>query len=121
MADKLQEALATVDPQLAEWADAFIFGEVWARPGLSEDERMLVAITSLATTEHPAQLKNYLHGALEAGIPASKIHEALVMLVVYNGFPTALAALSCWREVASAARRRGIEIDVPHLGTEFTG
>ena len=115
MADKLQDALASVDPDLARWADEFIFGGVWGRPGLTQDERMLVAITSLATSEHPAQLKNYLHGALEAGIPASKIHEALVMLVVYNGFPTALAALSCWRDVAEAARRRGVPIEVAHL------
>ena len=29
---------------------------------------MLVAITALAATEQPAQLRNYLHGALRQGI-----------------------------------------------------
>jgi alkylhydroperoxidase/carboxymuconolactone decarboxylase family protein YurZ len=115
MAGQLQEALAALDPQLAQWADSFVFGEVWGRAGLSQDERMLVAITALAATGHPVQLKNYLHGALDAGIAASKIHEALVMLTVYCGFPAALSSLSCWKQVAASARRRGVPIDVEHL------
>jgi alkylhydroperoxidase/carboxymuconolactone decarboxylase family protein YurZ len=104
-ADQLQAALAALDPQLAEWADDFIFGQVWGRPGLAHEERMLVAITALAAGEHPAQLKNYLHGALQDGTPPEKIHEALLMLVVYCGFPTALTALSQWRSVVEAAAR----------------
>lgn len=109
-ADKLQEALAALDPQLVEWADGFIFGEVWGREGLSFEERMLVAISQLAATNRPVQLKNYLFGALEAGIPARKIHEALIMLTVYTGFPNALGAMACWDEVCAASRRRGIDL-----------
>jgi 4-carboxymuconolactone decarboxylase len=113
-ADKLQAAMAALDPQLVEWADGFIFGEVWGRPGLSFEERMLVAISQLAATNRPAQLKNYLFGAIEAGIPAVKIHEALVMLTVYTGFPNALGALACWDEVCASLRRRGVDLgDVP--------
>lgn len=108
----LQEALAALDPQLAEWADSWIFGEVWARPGLPHDERMLVAITALASTGKTTQLRNYLFGAVEAGVSARKIHEALVMLVVYCGFPTALAAIVVWKDVKDSARRRGIELDL---------
>jgi 4-carboxymuconolactone decarboxylase len=115
-ADGLNAALAQLDPQMAEWSDSFVFGAVWGRPGLSHDERMMVAITALAATEHPAQLRNYLHGALEAGIPSSKIHEALVMMTVYAGFPTALSALVVWKEVVASARRRGIKVDIPEVG-----
>jgi len=67
---------------------------------------MLVAITALAATEHPAQLRNYLHGALQAGISARKINEALLMMVVYAGFPTALSALVVWKDVVASARAR---------------
>jgi 4-carboxymuconolactone decarboxylase len=97
---------------MAEWSDTFIFGEVWGREGMSQDERMLVAITALAAREHPAQLRNYLHGALEAGISARKIHEALVMMVVYAGFPTALTSLVVWKEVVTSARRHGLKVDL---------
>ena len=110
--DQLQSALAEIDAGMADWANRFVFGEVWGRDGISQDERMLVAITALAASGHQGQLRNYLHGALEAGIPAQKLHEALVMLVVYVGFPTAIAALVTWKEVVDSARRHGVEVDL---------
>lgn len=115
-ADHLQSILASFDQGMADYADDFIFGQVWARPGLSFEERMLVAITALAAGEHPNQLRNYLHGALQDGIPASKIHEIMVMLAVYCGFPTALEGMILWREVVAAARKQGIEIDIDLAG-----
>jgi hypothetical protein len=33
-ADALQADLAGLDVGVAEWADDFIFGQVWGRPGL---------------------------------------------------------------------------------------
>lgn len=110
--EQLTEVMASLDPQLPVWADDFIFGQLWGREGISFEERMLVAITALAATEHTDQLRNYLHGALQDGMSARKIHEALVMMVVYAGFPTALTSLVVWKEVVAAARRRGLELDL---------
>ena len=110
--EQLRNELASLDPAMAEWADGFIFGDVWGREGITQDERMLVAISALAATEHPSQLKNYLHGALQAGISARKVNEALLMMVVYAGFPTALGALVVWKDVLAAARRQGVPIDL---------
>jgi 4-carboxymuconolactone decarboxylase len=93
------EALRAVDPDLLRWADDFIFGDVWTRPGISFEDRMLVAIVSLASCGQLQQLRNYLHGALQAGIDPDRIGEALKMLVVYVGFPTAIAALDLFRGV----------------------
>lgn len=92
-ADKLQAALEALDPDLARWANEFVFGEVWADGALSFDERQLVAITALATLNRLNQLRNYLHGALQAGIPAAKLREVMKMLTVYAGFPVAIEAL----------------------------
>ncbi|HEX3359839.1 MAG TPA: carboxymuconolactone decarboxylase family protein [Solirubrobacterales bacterium] len=102
MAPRLQEALGSLDPELAEIADDFIFGRVWTGEGIAFEERMLVAITALAAGDHQEQLRNYLHGALQAGIEAEKLHEALKMLVVYCGFPTALHALGTFTKVRDA-------------------
>jgi 4-carboxymuconolactone decarboxylase len=96
---ELGEALRALDPDLLAWADGFIFGEVWTRPGLSFEDRMMVAIVSLASCGQLAQLRNYLHGALQAGIDPVRIQEALKMLVVYVGFPVALDALVVYQEV----------------------
>ena len=102
----LGEALADLDPELLQWADEFIFGKVWSRPGLAFEDRTLVAITALAAQGATTQLRNYLHGALQDGMDADRIREALLMLVVYVGFPTALGALVVFKEVLEAHERR---------------
>lgn len=94
--------MRSMDPALPSWSDEFIFGTVWARPGLAHEERMLVAISSLASLGHIAQLRNYLHGALQDGIAATKLHEAILMLSVYAGFPAMFTALDCLREVRAS-------------------
>lgn len=110
--DQLQAKLASLDSGLAEMADEFIFGRIWGRPGLDQDSRMLVAITALAATGKEAQLRNYLWGAIQAGMSARRVHEALVMMVVYAGFPTGVAALDCWKGVVDSALRQGLELDL---------
>jgi 4-carboxymuconolactone decarboxylase len=107
-ADALQALLRSADPEMADWADDFIFGKVWGREGLTHDERMLLAISQLAGGEHLDLLKNYLHGALQAGIPVRKIHEAIVQNVVYCGFPKTVPAVHAWRDVLRAAVRAGV-------------
>lgn len=103
--ESLQRALAALDEQLADYADEFIFGQVWSREGLVFEDRMLVAITALAMAGRDDQLRNYLHGALQEGIAYERLHEALAMLIVYAGFPTALGALGILREVQAAHAR----------------
>jgi 4-carboxymuconolactone decarboxylase len=110
--ETLQGILNGYDRGMGGYVDEFIFGQVWARPGLTFEERMIVAITALAATEHPNQLRNYLHGALQDGIPASKIHEIVVMLAVYCGFPTALEAMTEWQSVLRSVRKQGMALDI---------
>jgi 4-carboxymuconolactone decarboxylase len=111
--EALQANVGSIDPRLARWADDFIFGDVWTDEGLAVDDRQLVAIVALAATGNTGQLRNYLHGALQDGFDARRLHEALLMLVVYVGWPTAIGAMDVWRDVVLSARRRGVEVDVP--------
>ena len=108
-ADGLMAAVKAIDPRLAEWSDSFVFGQVWADSLLSFEEQMLVALTALGSTGQVMQLRSYLHGALQAGLDPDKIQDALVMLVVYTGFPNALTVLAEWRSVRSTHERRAAE------------
>ncbi|SOD71794.1 4-carboxymuconolactone decarboxylase [Jatrophihabitans sp. GAS493] len=92
-ADRLQEALVSLDPTVARWADEFVFGEVWAGEALAHRDRMLVAIAMLSATTRRNQLRNYLHGALQDGIAEAELREIMKMLVVYSGFPAALEGM----------------------------
>jgi 4-carboxymuconolactone decarboxylase len=96
---ELGAALSAVDPDLLRWADGFIFGDVWTGDAISFEDRMMVAIVSLASCGQLAQLRNYLHGALQAGIDPVRIQESLKMLVVYIGFPAGIAALGVFQDV----------------------
>ena len=111
--DLFTEGLIELDPRMAEWSDGWIFGEVWDGEGIELEDRVLVAIIALAATGAVEQLRNYLHGALQNGFDGRRIHEALLMLPVYVGFPTAIKALVTWRKVVDSARRRGIPVDIP--------
>jgi len=72
---------------------------------LSRPLTVVVALIALATQGHHAQLKNYLHGALQDGIPEAKLRQALTMLVVYAGFPVAIQALDVLGQVVAIEAR----------------
>ena len=106
--EQLQAGVEALDEGLARWVDEFVFGDVWQRPGLDYRERMLAAIASLAALKNHDQLRAYLFGALQAGVPVDAVREVLVMQVVYAGFPVAIQALSVWEEVLASAERSGL-------------
>lgn len=95
----------SLDADLGAVADEFIFGRMWTREGLEFEDRMLVAMVALAATGNTDQLRNYLHGALQDGMDADRIHEAFAMLVVYVGFPTGLSALGLLKDVRESHAR----------------
>ncbi len=107
--DQLGDALAAVEPALRDWADEFIFGSVWDREGIDFDDRMVVAVVALAAREQQTQLRNYLHGALQGGVDPRRLHEALLMLVVYIGFPAAIQALATFKDVLATHERHAGE------------
>jgi alkylhydroperoxidase/carboxymuconolactone decarboxylase family protein YurZ len=110
----LRDFVASLDPQLAEWGRVVVTDGVWKRDGLSREERLLVAVAALAVSGHEGHLRNYLHTALHAGVPASKLHETILMMVVYGGWPTVTTALTVWQEVVRSARRQGLTIDIEY-------
>ena len=84
---------------MALWSDDFVFGRVWAGEDLSWEQQMLVAITALAALGNHAQLRNYLHGALQGGVSEGAVRQALSMLTVYAGFPVGIQALNVLKAV----------------------
>lgn len=110
--ESLQAVAGELDPQMPEFIDGFVFGTIWDRPGLSFEERMLIAIGALASQGKTDQLVNYLFGGFDAGVPPRKMKEAIVMAFVYGGFPNASSAMMLWRDVVERARRRGIEVNL---------
>lgn len=100
------EALQDVAPELAHDVVAHGFGEVYARPGLSRQQRQLVTLGMLcALGDCEAQLETHVDTSLNVGLTPFEIVAALSQGSVYCGFPRALNAVLVARRVFD---RRGL-------------
>jgi len=72
-----QALLGDVAPKLAQLTDDVLFGDVWARPGLSPRDRSLVTVSALIALNRPDQLRSHLARALDNGMSKDEISEAL--------------------------------------------
>ena len=92
--DAVIKSLESIAPDLGKYIIEFAFGDIYARQGLTLQERELITITSLLTAGGcETQLKVHINGALNTGITPEKIIEAFIQCVPYVGFPRVLNAV----------------------------
>lgn len=85
-----------------------VYGSIWARPGLSRQERMACALAALCALQNPGALEKHCRAALEIGLEPRAIVEIVVQTGIYRGFAATEAAL----EVAARVfRERGIALE----------
>jgi 4-carboxymuconolactone decarboxylase len=95
---RAQALLGDVAPKLAQLTDDVLFGDVWARPGLSPRDRSLVTVSALIALNRPDQLRSHLARAMDNGLSKDEISEALTHLAFYAGWPNAIGAAGVARE-----------------------
>ena len=77
-----------------------LMGQIWARPGLARRDRRLVTLTIAAVTGQRDPLANHLHAALQSGdLSADELHEWVVHLAHYGGWPAGTTAYALLREL----------------------
>jgi 4-carboxymuconolactone decarboxylase len=94
------DSLADINPALGHHVAAFVFGDIYDRPGLDPRSRQLVTLgvlTALGGCE--PQLKVHIGAALNVGLSHEEITEALLHAAVFCGFPRAVNATFAAREV----------------------
>ena len=79
-----------------------LFGEVWARPGLSLRDRELITVSVIAALGRERQLRLHLRGALNAGLTREELIETFMHLAYYAGYPAGFTALAIAKEVFDA-------------------
>ncbi|RFU38056.1 carboxymuconolactone decarboxylase family protein [Actinomadura logoneensis] len=90
---RVVESLADVSPELGHQIVAWAFGDMYARPELPPRDRQLVTLgvlTALGGCE--LELDVHINAALNVGLTATEISEALLHSAVYAGIPRALNA-----------------------------
>jgi 4-carboxymuconolactone decarboxylase len=94
-----QNLFGDVAPKFAQLTDDVLFGDVWARPGLSPRDRSLATVSALVAMNRPDQLRHHLERALENGLSRDELIEAITHLAFYAGWPCGVTAVGVAKEV----------------------
>jgi 4-carboxymuconolactone decarboxylase len=100
MVDRFRE----ISPDLVRFIIEFAYGDVIARPVLTDRSKALCTVallTALATAQ--PQLKLQIAAALHIGVSREEIVEAIQQMAVYAGFPAALNGIGAAKQVFAAS------------------
>ena len=94
------DGLKSISPELGEFIVEFAYGDVISRTGLTLKQRELSTIAMLGAMNCCApQLKVHIHGCINVGCTKNEIIETLLQICVYAGFPAAINAMNCAKEI----------------------
>ena len=77
-----------LSPELYELSVGHLFGDVWARPGLSLRERQLVTLAANIALARPTGNHSHYRSAEHIGITREEIVEVIIQVGHYAGWPT---------------------------------
>jgi 4-carboxymuconolactone decarboxylase len=94
-AEQIYREVMTVDPPTGATpfdraTRDFLFGDVWARPGLSRRDRRWVTLTCVAAADAAEPMDAHVYAAMNSGdIDLSEMLEFVLQFAVYCGWPKA--------------------------------
>jgi 4-carboxymuconolactone decarboxylase len=91
-------------PKLVQLTEDVLFADVWERKELSKRDRSLITVAALVALNRPDQLRFHLGRAVENGVRAEELIEAITHLAFYSGWPNAMTAMTIAKELFSKAR-----------------
>lgn len=111
--NRLTDQLRDIAPDAEKWIHDFVFGTVYAREGLTDEEKAVATITTLAALGGcERELRSHIQTALNVGV-ATFLHMA-----PYAGFPRTLNALFTAKEVFELRGVTVAGIEKPKVGEE---
>lgn len=81
-----------VVPRLAELIDDVVYGDIWARPGLTKRERSLITVAALIGMKQTEPMRSHMEKALDNAVTPDEISELITHVAFYAGFPASLSA-----------------------------
>ncbi|HLS17830.1 MAG TPA: carboxymuconolactone decarboxylase family protein [Paenalcaligenes sp.] len=95
---EIGESFAEVAPDLKRMVVEFAFGDVYSRPGLDNQQKVLCTISALVAQGTP-QIGMHVVTGLNVGLTPDEIIGSIMHLIPYVGFPRALNALKVAQDV----------------------
>ena len=87
------EKMNQISPDFTRYLLEFVFGEIYARPGLDIKTKEAVTIAGMVTLGATLQLKVHVHAALNLGFTKQEIIEMILQLAPIAGFVRAMDGL----------------------------
>ena len=88
--DKRMAASGDFGAPLQNVINAYVYGDVWERTGLSNAERSLVMLAITAASNRPAEFRVHAKGALANGCTRAQVQDLLLLITMYCGIPAAI-------------------------------
>src|SRR5699024_28449 len=86
------EGFKDIAPDLEDFVVEFAFGDIYDRPGLSDQQKVLATISALVGQGLP-QIGMHVETGLVVGLKPEEIVACILHLIPYAGFPKVLNAL----------------------------
>ncbi|MGN7799588.1 bifunctional 3-oxoadipate enol-lactonase/4-carboxymuconolactone decarboxylase PcaDC [Leifsonia sp. 22587] len=102
----VDRANAAITPETAAFQDfitRYAWGEVWARPQLTRQQRSIATLASLVTGGHENEFRMHVRAALRNGLSRTEIAEVVHHTALYAGLPAANSAMAVLRDVLAEA------------------
>src|SRR6185437_16602664 len=70
--------------------NAYVYGDIWERQGLTDAMRSLVMLAITAAANRPAEFRVHAKGALANGCTMAQVQDLLLLITMYCGIPAAI-------------------------------
>lgn len=105
------EGFKEVAPDLENYVVEFAFGDVYARPGINNQQKVIATISALVAQGLP-QIEMHVKTGLAVGLTPEEIVGAIMHLIPYCGFPKTLNALKAAQNVFD---EKGLTVDTSQV------
>jgi 4-carboxymuconolactone decarboxylase len=89
-----QQLFGEFAPQLAEFTDKVLFGDLWERSQLSKRDRSLITCAALVACGKTEQMASHFSRAVDNGVTQEELVELITHLAFYAGWPSAVSAMT---------------------------
>jgi 4-carboxymuconolactone decarboxylase len=105
--EKRMAAAGEFGAPLQNIINAYVYGDIWERTGLSNDIRSLVMLGITAASNKPAEFRVHAKGALANGCTKEQVQDVLLLVAMYCGIPAAIETNRIAAEVFGAVEAPG--------------
>jgi len=88
--EKRMAAAGEFGAPLQNIINAYAYGDVWERHGLSDAMKSLVMLGITAASNRSAEFRVHAKGALANGCTAEQVQDVLLLVAMYCGIPAAI-------------------------------